>query len=138
MSGGSVELGFVLGAHACGADDMNDPGLSSELRIVQRGGRRGEIEHGIARGKNRQRIGGHVDPGIGHADQGARVRPKRVSALAFNRTGQRRAISFQYRRDEGPAHPAGCSDHRDPHVCHLIASRVLQASSPALLARATA
>jgi hypothetical protein len=138
MTRGGVELGIVIIAHAGCADDVNDASLSGELGIVQRGSRGSEIQHRIGRGKNGQGIGGHDDPRVGLTGQSAGIEPECVGAFALDCPGKRGAIGFQNRCDEGPAHSAGCSDHRDPHVCHLIVSLALQASSPAPLTGATA
>ena len=115
MAGGGIEPGVILHRHAGRADDMHDARLGGEFGIVQRGGRRGEIEHRITGGEHRQRIVGECRADGLAASQHTGILAKRLSPFALDGAGKRCAVGVQNGSDERAAHASRRADNSNPH-----------------------
>ena len=56
VAGGGLQLGEIVGAHACRADDMDDARLRRQSRHFDRRRRNREIDHAIGLQQGGQRI----------------------------------------------------------------------------------
>ena len=122
----------ILRLQPCGTDDVDDARLRREPRKCDRGGGRGEIEHAISVGKDRQGIVGHVDVEQADAGQKSRVVLKRVRAAPFDRADKAAALGFGDRPDEITSHAPCGTDDDETHLAHGADLLILTVESDAV------
>ncbi len=114
------DLRIVVGRAAGGADDMGDARLRRVAGEFDGRGRRGEIEHAVGLGEDRQRI--VADRHVDDADAGelAGILAEIGRARPLDRAGDARARHRVDGADQRLAHAAGRAHHHQAHIAHAV------------------